>query len=154
MNAYVAYDKHKADQIFILWINQAYMYGLDYHLGIMKCLMNHVVIDEEYQKQTNGIPIGRSNQNPFLNTCLNEVKCTYGEITELAANIIAESKYPKGNLVGNEYLLLESFVKDRKDDTGQGVEEKKIVIIDKKTIRKITDGWDIHCKWNDGLTSW
>ena len=39
----------------------------------------------------NGNPIGRSNQNPILDTHLYEVEFPGGEMTELAANIIAES---------------------------------------------------------------
>ena len=38
----------------------------------------------------NGNPISRSYQNPILNSHLYEVEFSEGEITELAANIIAE----------------------------------------------------------------
>ena len=40
---------------------------------------------------TNNNPIGRSNQNPILDRRLYEVEFSGEEITELAANVIAES---------------------------------------------------------------
>ena len=39
----------------------------------------------------NGNQISRSNKNPILDTYLYEVEIPVGEITELEANIIAES---------------------------------------------------------------
>ena len=41
------------------------------------------------KNDADGNPIGRSNQNPVLDTCLYEVEFPGGEITELAANMIA-----------------------------------------------------------------
>ena len=37
----------------------------------------------------NGNPIGRSNQNPILDTHVYKVEFSWGEVTELAANMIA-----------------------------------------------------------------
>ena len=44
---------------------------------------------------------------------------------------------------GNEYLLLDSSVNHRKDDLALNVEDLKIVVKDKGTIRKSTVGQDI-----------
>ena len=46
-----------------------------------------------WKQDANGNPIGGSNQNLILNMCLYEVEFSGGEITELAANIIAELMY-------------------------------------------------------------
>ena len=47
-----------------------------------------------HQKQNANVnPIGRSNQNTILDTNLYEVAFTEGEMTELTANMIAESMY-------------------------------------------------------------
>ena len=61
-------------------------------------------------------PICRPNQKPILDICLYEVEFTGGEITEMAANIIAESTYAQYDSSWNEYLLLEVFIDHRKND--------------------------------------
>ena len=68
-----------------------------------------------------GNPIGRSNQNPILDTCLYDVDFPVGEMTELAANIIAESIYTQCDVEGNEYFLLEAFVDHRKNGSALNV---------------------------------
>ena len=62
------------------------------------------------KQDADGNLIGRSNQNPILDTCLYEVEFPGGEITELAANMIAEPMYAQHDVDGNEYLLLEAFI--------------------------------------------
>ena len=47
----------------------------------------------------------------------------WDEITELAANIIAESIYALCDTDGNEYLLLYSFVDHKIDDLAQSVKD-------------------------------
>ena len=59
-------------------------------------------------------PIGRSNLIQILDTFLYEVEFTGGEMTELVANIIAESMYAQCGVHGNEYLLLEAFIDQKK----------------------------------------
>ena len=76
----------------------------------------------------NGNPIGRSNQNPILNTRLYEVEFLGGEMSELAANIISESMYVQCDLDGNEYLLLEAFIDHRKNGSALSVDDQMIVI--------------------------
>ena len=46
---------------------------------------------------------------------LYEVEFPAGEITVLAANIIAEFMYAKGDVDRNEHLLLKAFVDHRKN---------------------------------------
>ena len=74
-----------------------------------------------------GNPIGRSNQNPILDTCLYEVEFPQGEMTELTANIIAESMYAQCDVIEmNIYywrhpLIIESMVH-------LSVEDQRIVV--------------------------
>ena len=76
----------------------------------------------------NGNPIGRSNQNPILDTCHQKVGFPGGETIELAANIIAELMYAQCDINGNEYLLLEAFIDRRKNSSALSVEDQKVVI--------------------------
>ena len=98
--------------------------------------------------------IGKSINNSIFDTCLYEVKFPGGEITELAVNIIAESMYAQCDVDGNEYILLEAFVYHRKNGSALSVEDQKIVVKEWETLRKLTAGWDICCKWKDDSTSW
>ena len=76
----------------------------------------------------NGIPIGRSYQSPILDTCIYEVEFPGREMTELAANVIAESMYTQCDVDRNEYLLLEAFIDKKNYGLALSVEDQKIVI--------------------------
>ena len=54
----------------------------------------------------------------------------------------------------NKYLLIETFVNDRKDDWAHIEEDQKVVAKGRETIRKSAAGWDICCEWKGGSTSW
>ena len=64
--------------------------------------------------------------NPILDTHLYKVEFPGGEITELAAKMIAESIYAQCDVDWNEYLLLEAFINHRKNDSALSVEDHKI----------------------------
>ena len=57
-----------------------------------------------------------------------------GDITELAANIIAELMYVQCDVDGNEYLLLELIVDHRKD-LALSVEDQKVVVKWRETLK-------------------
>ena len=57
-----------------------------------------------------GNSIGRSSMNSILKTPLYEVDFPGGKMTELTANIIAESIRAQSAVNGNDYLLLEAFI--------------------------------------------
>ena len=77
---------------------------------------------------------GRSNMNPIRDTCLYEVEFTEVEMTELTANIIAESMYAQCNVDRKKYLLLEAFIDHRKNGSALRVEEQKIFVKGKKPL--------------------
>ena len=67
-------------------------------------------------------------------------------MSELVANIIAESKDAQCAVNGKEYLLLEEFDDHGKNDSALCVEDQKVVIKEQGSLRKSTAGWDICCK--------
>ena len=73
---------------------------------------------------------------------LYEVEFPGWEITELAANIIEKSLCAQHNVDNNEYLLLDSAVDHRNDDSALGLEDQKVVVNGKATIRMSTACWD------------
>ena len=70
-----------------------------------------------WKHNTSGNQIGRYSQNAILDTHLYEMEFPGSEITEMTANIIAELIYAKYDVDGYEYLLLNSFVNLRKDNS-------------------------------------
>ena len=101
------------------------------------------VLHKEYD--ASGRPIGKSNQNPILDTYLYELEVSGGEITKM---------YARWDVEGNEYLLLEESIDYGKNDLALSVEDQKVVINGRETLRKSTAGWFICCEWKDGSISW
>ena len=66
--------------------------------------------------------------DPIRTPCLYEVEFPGREITELAANIIAESMYVLCDVKGNKYLLLEACTNYRDNGSALSVEDQKVVI--------------------------
>ena len=76
----------------------------------------------------------------LLGTSLYEVEFSVEEMTELAANIIAESMYVQCDVDSNEYMLLEVFINHRQNGSGLSVEDQKVVIEGQETLKKSTAG--------------
>ena len=81
-----------------------------------------------------GNPIDRLNQNPIEDTHLYEVDFPRGKMTELVANIIAESMYSQCDVDVNEYPPLEAFVNHRKKGSALSVEVHKVFIKGEKLL--------------------
>jgi len=80
------------------------------------------------KRDAHGNPTGRANANPILDTRSYLVEFDDGEITELAANVIAESMYAQCDPDDNEYLLLDSFLDYRKNASDLAKENEIAVI--------------------------
>ena len=74
-----------------------------------------------WKQDADGNLIGRSNQNPILDTCLMRWNFLGGEI-------IAESMYAQCDVNGNDYLLLEDFVNHSKYGSALSVEYPRIIV--------------------------
>jgi hypothetical protein len=64
-----------------------------------------------------GNPKGRANTNPILDTCQYTVTFDDGDVTDLTANLIAESMYAQCAFTGNQYVLLDSLTDHQRLDT-------------------------------------
>ena len=80
-----------------------------------------------WKHDANGNPSSSSNQNLILDTHLHKLEFPVGEITKLAANIIAEKMYAQCDIDENKYRLLEAFIDDRKNGS-LIVEDQKVVV--------------------------
>lgn len=100
-------------------------------------------------------PVGRANDNPILDTRIYEVEFDDGEVTELAANVIAETMWAQCDPDGNQYVLLKYLVDHRKNDNALSLSDQDCVDRNGRAYkRRSTAGWQICCEWKDGSTSW
>ena len=62
--------------------------------------------------------------------------------------------YVQCNIDGNEYLSLDMQVDYHKDNKVIFLAEQQTRIWGRSVTHKTTAGWQIHCQWKDGSTSW
>ena len=105
-------------------------------------------------RDTNGIPIGRSNIFPVLDTRLYEVEFDDGAVAEYSANIIAENIYARTDPNGFYQVEMKSIVDHKKDSSALSLEDAKFTLKGTNHYRKTTKGWKLCVLWKDGSTSW
>ena len=105
-------------------------------------------------RDANGNVMGRYHTNSILDSRMYQVEFTWGKVTELIANVIAESVYAQCNLDGNEYLLLYMLVDYRKNNKAISLSDQQITVQGRSINCKTTASWQIYYQWKDGSTSW
>ncbi len=107
------------------------------------------------KRAAEGNPKGRANPNPILDTCEYTVTFDDGDVTDLTANLIAESMYAQCDPDGNQYVLLDSLINHRCLDMALRLSDQTAVQNDNRTYqRRNTVSWQICCQWKDGSLSW
>jgi hypothetical protein len=108
------------------------------------------------KRDREGNLIGRTADNPINDTRRYEIEwLDDGDVTELTANVIAESMYAQCDPDGNQYVLLDCIVDWRKKEGALSIGDQ--VTVDsrgKRTVRRTTKGVELCCQWKDGSTSW
>ena len=106
-------------------------------------------------RDTNGLPISTSNDNPILDTMLYEVEYLDGHRASLTANTIAKNIFSQVDEEGNRHVLLDDIIDHRVD--GTEVQENNAFITSSnggRSRKQTTKGWEILLQWNDGSTTW
>ena len=98
--------------------------------------------------------IGRKNNNPILNTREYRVEFDDGRVSELTANVIAESMYAACNESRNKYLMMDSIVDYEKSNKALSVASQKVVHRGRSFMRRSTVGWQLGAQWRDRSKSW
>ena len=62
------------------------------------------------KRDADGNPKGRANSKPILDSREYTVTFDDGDVTDLTANLIAESMYAQCDPNGNQYVLLDSLI--------------------------------------------
>jgi len=98
---------------------------------------------------------GTANDIPILDTREYVVTFDDGDVTELNANLIAQSMYAQCDPDGNQYVLLDTIIDYRRLDTAIRLSDQIVVRPNGRTYkRRNTIGWQLCCQWKDGSTSW
>ena len=103
---------------------------------------------------SDGTSVGRSNDNPILDTREYEVEFGDGVVLEYAANVIAENLYSQIDTEGNRHVLIDSIIDHKKDSQATPKDDEYVELNGKRTRRITTKGWKLCVQWKDGSTSW
>jgi hypothetical protein len=106
----------------------------------------------DQSQDPSGRPIGKSHDNPLLNTAEYICELEDGTLDKFLANTIAENVWSQCDFDGNEFLAYKEILDHRKD-------EHAIPRGDKDTKKngkpvKTTAGWEILVLFSKGETQW
>ena len=100
--------------------------------------------------------VGKQHPNPLVNTSMYSVEYEDGSKEELASNIIAEAIFAKVDDEGREYLLLNSII-DHKWDESVALNESNGFDIKSngtRVAKKTTQGLTFLLRWKDNSENW
>ena len=106
-------------------------------------------------RDKDGLPIGRANNNPILDTRMYQVEYSDGHKASLAANAIAENMFAQVDNEGNRHVLFEEIADHRTD--GTEVKQQDAFVTTRtgtKRRKETTKGYEILVQWKDGSTTW
>ena len=106
------------------------------------------------KRDSDGNVIGRSHQQPILDTREYVVEFPDGTEEAYAANILAQNMIAQCDLEGNQYLLLEGIVDHKQGDDAVTRADATVMINGRAYPRKTTKGWKLCVEWRDGTTTW
>jgi hypothetical protein len=106
------------------------------------------------KRDEDGNLIGRSNQNPILDTGLYEVEFDDGQVGTYAANVIAENVYEQVDDEGFAYTLFDEIVDHNRGSDAISPDDGFVMHNGRSTPKRTTRGWKLCVKWKDGSTSW
>jgi hypothetical protein len=106
------------------------------------------------KRDANGNLIGKSDNNPIMDTRRYIVSFPDDKEAEYAANIIAESMLSKCDSEGHQYTLMAHITDHKRESTAVTKEEGFTWYRGRKNPRRTTKGWNFCVEWKDGTTSW
>ena len=97
---------------------------------------------------------GLANNNPILDTRTYEVEFPDRQVTEYAANVIAENMWSQCDIESNQMLLMQAIMDYKTDGHAVAHADQYITVGGKQHLRKTTKGWHLCIQWKEGMTSW
>ena len=108
-------------------------------------------------KQTyNSLLLGRSHDNPMLDSRVYEVEFQDGTYSEYAANVLLENLYQQVDDEGRSHSILSSIINHSCDESeALSDDDAHYTTPDSTRHRRIsTKGWKLEVEWRDGTSSW
>jgi hypothetical protein len=106
------------------------------------------------KRDTEGNLIGRTNQNPILDTALYEVEFEDGKVEAYHANQIADAIYARVDDDGNTVTEIDEIVDHKKDGKAIRTDDGFVMLRGRRIPKRTTKGWQLCVQWKDGSTSW
>ena len=106
-------------------------------------------------RDTDGLPIGRSHNNPSLDTIMYDVEYKYRHKASLAANVIVDNMFAQVDGEGNRHVLFQDIFDHRYN--GTEVKEQGALITthsEMKRRRETTKGFEFLAQSKYGSTKW
>jgi hypothetical protein len=116
-------------------------------------VLQHATVRKR-KRDEDGNLIGRSHENPILDTSLYDVEFEDGNISTYTANIIAENLYEQVDEEGRTFVLFDSIVDHKKGNDALSQEDGFVVVNGRRHLKRTTRGWKLCVLWKDGSTSW
>ena len=105
-------------------------------------------------KDGDGKPIGKSNNNPILDTRLFEVEFVDGHTAAMSANAIAEHMFAQVNEDGHRVLLLDEILDHRFSSEAVKAEEAFFERNGRQYRKRTTKGTEMLIRFKDGAEVW
>jgi hypothetical protein len=135
--------------------------GSDQYLGMELALprgddgqMMHARVTKRL-KDNEGIPVGKANDNPLLDSRKYEIEYADGNIEELTANIIAENLIAQVDEEGRRQMMLDEIIDHRVNE--DAIPKSQGTYVNPYGVRRqkqTTRGWEVLIQWKDGSTDW
>jgi hypothetical protein len=107
------------------------------------------------KRDGDGIPVGKRNSNPILDTRQYDVEFPDGSLDTFTANTIAENLYSQVDQEGRPHVIFKAITDHRTDD--RVARGDNATFLDKNGVyrpRLTTLGWELLVEWADGTSSW
>jgi hypothetical protein len=103
------------------------------------------------KRDEDGNLIGKSNEDPLLDSSIYKVQLDDGRIESYSANLVAENMYEQVDSEGSISRLMGEIVEHRRLGDAVHADDNMNV---KGHPRQTTKGWQLCVRWRDGSTSW
>jgi hypothetical protein len=105
------------------------------------------------KRELDGTWKGRANANPMLDSRTYEIEFPDGRSDEYTANVIAENIYAQCDTEGNQFIIMECIIDQKKEDHALKRDDMYIKHGSNTQVMKTTKGWHLCVEWNYGTTS-
>ena len=142
-------------------IDEPYMEELDSLIGSQVNLPYKsgnplLVTENKRERDSQGQPVDRADNNPILNSRIYELEYPDGKVEEYSVNTILENMVEQVDSNDWDATLLDEILTVRRDSNVSVMKGSDAFATVKGRKRPIitTKGWDVQVRWKDALISW